>query len=179
MVLAPPERSRTSSDPHAMSSLSAAIERAGLLLQNGAVDQIEGYRVRFETIDGLYERVFATLFKPHNSSGNSVEIAKKLFGTDKVSYVAVDGTQYARPLFDLVVFFGGSYAARGEIEYRENNSPHVTFGDHFLKTGRAVSSCVPIYVNEIPDIDQSFIQPGETSEISLTRPLTDEAIVNN
>jgi hypothetical protein len=149
------------------------------LLQNGAMDQIEGYRARFETLEGMYERVFENLIRTSFSSGSSHETAKRFFGTDRVSFAAVDGTDYARPLFDLVVFFGGSYAARGTISYPKDGAPTVEYEDHFLKGGRALSSCVPVYVNEVPEIDQSFIQPGETSEISLTRPLTDEAIANN
>jgi hypothetical protein len=161
------------------SSLSSAIERAGTLLQNGAMDQIEGYRARFETLEGMYERVFESLIKSNFSPKSAHETAKKFFGTDRVPFAAVDGTEYARPLFDLVVFFGGSYAARGTIRYADNGPPTVEYEDHFLKSGRALSSCVPVYVNEVPEIDQRFIQPGEVSEISLTRPLTDEAIANN
>jgi hypothetical protein len=161
------------------SSLSSAIERAGTLLQNGAMDQIEGYRARFETLEGMYERVFASLIRSNFDPKFAHETAKKFFGTDEVSFAAVDGTEYSRPLFDLVVFFGGSYAARGTIRYTDNGPPTVEYEDHFLKSGRALSSCVPVYVNEVPEIDQSFIQPGEISEISLTRPLTDEAIANN
>jgi len=165
--------------PYASSSLASAIERAGTLLQSGATDQIEGYRARFETLEGMYERVFERLIKSGFSSKSSREIAKRFFGTDRVSFAAVDGTDYARPLFDLVVFFGGSYAARGTISFPEEGPLAVDYEDHFLKSGRALSSCVPVYVNEVPEIDQSFIQPGEVSEISLTRPLTDEAIANN
>jgi len=143
------------------------------------MDQIEGYRARFETLEGMYEKVFADLIRSDFSSQSCYQTAKKLFGSDTVSFAAVDGTDYARPLFDLVVFFGGSYAARGRITYRRDEPPLVEYEDHFLKGGRALSSCVPVYVNEVPEIDQSFIQPGETSEISLTRPLTDEAIANN
>ncbi len=161
------------------SSLSSAIERAGTLLQNGAMDQIEGYRARFETLEGMYERVFASLIKSNFDAKSAHETATKFFGTDRVPFAAVDGTDYARPLFDLVVFFGGSYAARGTIRYADSGPPTVEYEDHFLKSGRALSSCVPVYVNEVPEIDQSFIQPGEVSEISLTRPLTDEAIANN
>ncbi len=161
------------------SSLSSAIERAGTLLQNGATDQIEEYRARFETLEGMYERVFASLISSDFGSESCHETARRFFGTDRVSFAAVDGTDYARPLFDLVVFFGGSYAARGTITYSETSPPRVEYEDHFLKSGRALSSCVPVYVNEVPEIDQSFIQPGEVSEISLTRPLTDEAIANN
>lgn len=148
-------------------------------MQNGAMDQIEGYRARFETLEGMYERIFASLIKSNFDSRSARETARKFFGTDKVPFAAVDGTEYARPLFDLVVFFGGSYAARGTIRYLDNGPPTVEYEDHFLKSGRALSSCVPVYVNEVPEIDQSFIQPGEVSEISLTRPLTDEAIANN
>jgi len=165
--------------PYASSSLASAIERAGTLLQSGATDQIEGYRARFETLEGMYERVFERLIKSGFSSKSSRETAKLFFGTDRVSFAAVDGTDYARPLFDLVVFFGGSYAARGTISFPEEGPLAVDYEDHFLKSGRALSSCVPVYVNEVPEIDQSFIQPGEVSEISLTRPLTDEAIANN
>src|SRR5690242_376825 len=143
------------------------------------MDQIEGYRARFETLEGMYERAFASLIKSDFDPKSSYETAKKFFGTDRVPFAAVDGTDYARPLFDLVVFFGGSYAARGTIRYAHNGPPIVEYEDHFLKSGRALSSCVPVYVNEVPEIDQSFIQPGEVSEISLTRPLTDEAIANN
>ena len=127
----------------------------------------------------MYERVFESLIKSGFDSASSYETAKRFFGSDRVSFAAVDGTDYARPLFDLVVFFGGSYAARGTISYSKDAPPVVEYEDHFLKSGRALSSCVPVYVNEVPEIDQSFIQPGETSEISLTRPLTDEAIANN
>src|SRR5256885_11687424 len=127
----------------------------------------------------MYERVFANIIKSNFDLKSARDTAKKFFGTDKVSFAAVDGTDYARPLFDLVVFFGGSYAARGTIKYSDNGPPTVEYEDHFLKSGRALSSCVPVYVNEVPEIDQSFIQPGEVSEISLTRPLTDEAIANN
>lgn len=148
-------------------------------MQNGAMDQIEEYRARFETLDGMYERIFASIIKSNFDSRSARETANKFFGTDEVPFAAVDGTEYARPLFDLVVFFGGSYAARGTIRYVDNGPPTVEYEDHFLKSGRALSSCVPVYVNEVPEIDQSLIQPGEVSEISLTRPLTDEAIANN
>src|SRR6266852_4057467 len=161
------------------SSLSSQIERAGTLLQNGALDQIEGYRTRFEAVEGLYERLFDSIIKSDFNYASAYETAKKFFGSDTVSFAAVDGTEYSRPLFDLVVFLGGSYASRGTITFSPTRSPAVEYEDHFLKSGRALSSCVPVYVNEVPEIDQSFIQPGEVSEISLTRPLTDEAIANN
>ncbi len=163
----------------ASSSLSGQIERAGSILQNGAVEQIEGYKTRFAAIQGLHERFFSQIIADSFQVGRVCKTARELFGSEKVSFAAVDGTDYARPLFDLVVFFGGSYASRGMIRFNESGLPTVEYGNGFLTSGRALSSCVPVYVSEVPDIDQSFIQPGEASEISLVRPSTDEAIANN
>src|SRR5437870_13347415 len=115
----------------------------------------------------MYERVFANIIKSNFDPKSARDTAKKFFGTDKVSFAAVDGTDYARPLFDLVVFFGWSYAARGTFKYADNGPPTVEYEDHFLKSGRALSSCVSVYVNEFPDIEQSFIQQGDCSGISL------------
>ncbi len=166
-------------EPLASSSLSSQIERAGTLLQNGALDQIESYRTRFEAVEGLYERLFQNIIKSDFNYASTYETAKKFFGSDTVSFAAVDGTEYSRPLFDLVVFLGGSYASRGTISFSPSRSPLVEYEEQFLKTGRALSSCVPVYVNEVPEIDQSFLHPGESTEMSLSKPLTDEAIANN
>ena len=161
------------------SSLSSQIERAGTLLQSGALEQVESYRARFEAVEGLYERLFKNLIKSDFDPASAYETAKKFFGTDTVPFAAVDGTEYSKPLFDLVVFLGGSYASRGTIKFDPEKAPSLDYEEQFLKTGRGLSSCVPVYVNEVPEIDLSFLQPGESTEMSLERPLTDEAIVDN
>ena len=150
-----------------------------MLLQSGALEQVESYRTRFEAVEGLYERLFKNLIRSDFSPATTYETAKKFFGTDSVSFAAVDGTEYSRPLFDLVVFLGGSYASRGIIKFDPGHGPTVDYEEQFLKTGRGLSSCIPVYVNEVPEIDLSFLQPGESSEMSIERPLTDEAIVDN
>jgi hypothetical protein len=169
----------SSAEGEVISSLSTQIQRAGTMLQRGAADQIEGYQSRFLTIEGLHERLFKNLIVSKFDPKTAFETAKKLFGTEHVSFAAVDGTDYARPLFDLIVFFGGSYAARGKITYKENGPPSVEYENHFLKGGRALSSCIPVFVNEVPEIDHSFYEQGGSSEVTTARPLTDEMIANN
>ncbi|HZF21216.1 MAG TPA: hypothetical protein VEZ43_01960, partial [Dongiaceae bacterium] len=169
----------SSAEGEVISSLSTQIQRAGTMLQRGAADQIEGYQSRFLTIEGLHERLFKNLIVSKFDPKTAFETAKKLFDTEHVSFAAVDGTDYARPLFDLIVFFGGSYAARGKITYKENGSPSVEYENHFLKGGRALSSCIPVFVNEVPEIDHSFYEQGGSSEVTTARPLTDEMIANN
>ena len=148
-------------------------------MQNGALEQVESYSARFEAVEGLYERLFKNLVRSDFDPASAFETARKFFGTDMVSFAAVDGTEYSRPLFDLVVFLGGSYASTGTIRFHPEHGPTVSYDEQFLTTGRGLSSCVPIYVNEVPEIDQSFLQPGESRELSIERPLTDEAIVDN
>jgi len=162
-----------------VSSLAAQIGRAGSILQNDATEQIEAYKSKFEALEGLYDRLFKDLIVSGVDYASAFKTAKQFFGTSTVPFAAIDGTDYARPLFDLVVFFGGSYASTGTITFHEKNPPGVDYNDQYLKNGIGVSSCVPVYVSEVPEIDQSFIQPGESTEISLVRPLTDDSIVNN
>ncbi len=162
-----------------VSSLAAQIGRAGSILQNGATEQIEAYKSKFDALEGLYDRLFKDLIVSGVDYASAFKTAKQFFGTVTVPFAAIDGTDYARPLFDLVVFFGGSYASTGTITFHEEKPPGVEYNDQYLKNGIGVSSCVPVYVSEVPEIDQSFIQPGESTEISLVRPLTDDSIVNN
>jgi len=65
-----------------VSSLATQIERAGLILQNGAVEQIETYRSRFEALDGLYERLFKELIVSGLDNARAYDTAKKLFGNE-------------------------------------------------------------------------------------------------
>src|SRR5207244_12213178 len=142
------------------------------------MDQIEVYRTRFEAVEGLYERLFQNIIRSEFNLASAYETAKKFFGTDTVSFAAVDGTEYSRPLFDLVVFLGGSYASRGPIKFSPTRSPSVEYEEQFLKTGRALSSCVPVYVTEVPEFDQSFLHPEESSDFDMAMPLTHVAIAN-
>ncbi len=161
------------------SLLSSQLERAGTLLRNGAVDQVDGYKSRFEAVEGLYEKLFANLVLSRFEYSSVFQTAEKIFGSDTVPFAAVDGTEYSRPLFDLVVFLGGAFASRGLVRFSSTGPPSVSYDEQFLCSGRALSSCVPVYVSEVPEIDQSFLHPGQSSEISLAMPLTDESIVNN
>jgi len=40
-----------------------------------------------------------------------------------VRFAGIDGTMYSKPLFDLIIFFGGAYAAIGTIEFRREEKP--------------------------------------------------------
>jgi hypothetical protein len=86
---------------------------------------------------------------------------------------------YSRPLFDLIVFFGGAYVSTGTITFTENAKPTVRYDEKTLRQSAGLSSVVPVYINEVPDIDQTFYVAEQPEETNLNKPLTDESIINN
>jgi hypothetical protein len=79
----------------------------------------------------------------------------------------------------MVIFFGGAYAATGTITFPENAAPQVTYDAKTMQQNMGISSVVPIYINEIPEVDTSFSAQEQPSEINPAKPVTDEEIANN
>jgi len=55
----------------------------------------------------------------------------------------------------------------------------VEYDAKFLEEGVGISSVVPIYINEVPDIDQTFFDLEAPGEVSLSKPLVDQTIIDN
>jgi hypothetical protein len=79
----------------------------------------------------------------------------------------------------MVIFFGGAYASTGSVTFAKDAEPKVEYDAKTLEQGMGVSSVVPVYVNEIPDVDQSFSAPEQPNEVNPGKNLTDEEIANN
>jgi len=161
------------------SFLSRRIKRTSDLLKVGASDQVSEYEGRFRSLRGLYDRLLSDFIVSDFSYQEAFETAQKFFGSTRVQFAGVDGTMYSRPLFDLMIFFGGAYAATGTIEFRKDGKPVVEYDSKFLQEGAGVSSVVPIYINEVPDVDQTFFDLEEPGELSVSKPLIDQTIINN
>jgi len=78
-----------------------------------------------------------------------------------------------------MTFFGGAYAATGTVVFRRDCEPLVEYDSNFLESGAGISSVVPIYINEVPEVDQAFFDFEEPGEISVSKPLIDQTIINN
>jgi len=163
----------------ASSFLSRRIRRASDLLKGGAAGQVLEYEGRFASLRGLYDRLLSEYIVSEFSYEGARETAEKFFGSSKVRFAGIDGTLYSRPLFDLMIFFGGAYAATGSIEFRRDAAPVVKYDARLLQEGAGVSSVVPMYISEVPDVDQTFFDAEAPGELSVARPLVDEAIINN
>lgn len=161
-----------------VSLISSQFKRAGDILRKGASDQIVDYTRRFDSIKGIYDGFLENVMKKDFDVADAAATAKAFFGSEKVGFAAVDGTEYTRPMFDLVIFFGGSYAAKGFVQFKDDGLK-IEYSTRFSEEGMGVSSCVPMYVNEIVDVEQAYMQVGHDGSVSVDRPLTDEAVINN
>lgn len=162
----------------AKSIISSQLQRAGDLLQFGASNQIKAYSQRYQTVQEIYKKLLHKLFCQEFSTEEAINFARAFFGGDRISFAAVDGTEYTRPLFDLVIFFGGAYAAMGEINFN-HEKPFVKYSPKVTTEGIGVSSCVPMYINEVVDIDQTFMRYSKGEALTVDLSFTDEEVVNN
>ncbi len=128
---------------------------------------------------GLYERLLRDFMVSDFDFADAYETAEHFFGRDRVRFAGIDGTMYSRSLFDLMIFFGGAYAATGTVEFSRKESPRIEYDSQFLECGAGVSSVVPMYISEVPDLDQAFFDVEETGALPASQPLVDETIINN
>lgn len=162
------------------SSLSNSIKRTSDSLRIGASAQVSDYEQRFSSLKGLYDELIANFIRTDFGPERACQTAKEFFGSaSDVCFAGIDGTMYSRPLFDLIIFFGGAYASTGKISFFEDSKPRVTYDERLLKQSAGISSVVPVYVNDVPEIDDAFLADGQSGEINPDRTLTDEAIINN
>ena len=155
------------------SFLSSQIKRAGHFLKAGALDRISDYNKRFSSATDVYDALLSNLIVRNFNSERAHETAMKLFGSDRVKFAAVDGTEYARNMFDLIIFFGGAYVSSGHVSFNKDAPATVEHAGKLLESGRGISSCVPLYVNEVPDVDSMI------DTLDSKKPLDDEAVFDN
>ena len=160
-------------------SLSDTLKHTCDNLRQGATKQVTDYEERFSTLKEAYDSLLVNLIKSGFSQKDANEMAKEFFGADTVRFAGIDGTMYSRPLFDMVIFFGGAYAATGTIKFQEAAQPQVDYDAKTLEQNIGMSSVVPIYVNEIPDVDHSFSAQEQPAEVNPSKAATDEEIANN
>ncbi len=160
-------------------SLSNAMKRTCESLRQGATEQVTDYEQRFSVLKGAYDDLLVNLVKTGFNQKEAYQTAKEFFGKETVRFAGIDGTMYSRPLFDMVVFFGGAYAATGKVKFSENADPEVSYDAKTIQQNIGMSSVIPIYVNEILDVDHSFSAVEQPSETSPGKAATDEEIANN
>ena len=161
------------------SALSNTIKRTSDLLKLGASGQVTEYENRFQSLRALHDRLLSDFIISNFNNEKAYETAKQFFGSSTIRFAGIDGTMYSRPLFDLIIFFGGAYASTGTVTFTKDNKPTVEYDTKTLSQAAGISSVVPVYINEVPDIDQTFFDTEQPGELALNKPLFDESIISN
>jgi hypothetical protein len=155
------------------------VKRTSDALRIGASFQVVDYEQRFSSLKSLYEGLLENFIRTDFNAKETVKTAKEFFNSNQVRFAGIDGTMYSQSLFDLVIFFGGAYASTGTVTFTEHGKPQVEYDEKTLKQSAGISNVVPIYVNEVPEVDQKFSESVQAGDIDPNQPLTDESIVNN
>ena len=159
-------------------SLGHQFKKMGDTLLKGVSSQVANYSQRFQALNELYSCFLVNLIKTDFSQEDAAEAAERFLGSKQVAFAAVDGTEYTDTMFDLVVFFGGSYAAKGIIDF-SIDPPRIRYSTRLMEGGMGISSCIPMYINQIVEVEESYLKLGEDSKLTVEKPLTDDTVVNN
>jgi hypothetical protein len=162
-----------------LSSLSRETKRISDVLKHGASSQVSDYERRFSSLENLYDDLLSNFVRMKFDCKEANSTAREFFGDSTVRFAGIDGTMYSRPLFDMVIFFGGAYASTGTVTFKENGQPLVKYDEKTMRQRAGISSVVPIYINEVVDLDQAFYGDHPSEEASPNRPFTDESIIDN
>jgi hypothetical protein len=160
-------------------TLNQTMKQTCDVLRKGAVKQVTDYEEKFSSLKNVYKDFLSNLIQTSFDTKTACQTAEDFFGEVKVPFAGIDGTMYSKPLFDMVIFFGGAYAARGTIKFSETGIPEVEYEKRSFQQSMGISSVVPIYVNEILDIDHSYSAQEQPEEVNPAKPVTDEEIADN
>ncbi|HYB67570.1 MAG TPA: hypothetical protein VEC43_04515, partial [Candidatus Acidoferrales bacterium] len=160
------------------SVLSMNVKRLGQILKEGAEGQVGESGLRLEGASRTYWPLVSKLLISDFRYDRSYETVQDLFKKPSARFAAIDGSMDQNLLGGLAVFWAGAYTATGSITYRKDQTPTVTYDTHFVEKGRGLASCVPIYVDSIPEVE-----PQNTLSMSgdqaISGPLTDQSTVDN
>lgn len=160
------------------SPLSLSVKRLGQILRDGAEGQVGESESRLGTASETYWPLIRTLLVTDFKLESAHSTAKRIFGNDTARFAAVDGSEDEKLLGGLAVFWAGSYACTGKVTYHKDQLPSVSYDTGFVEKGEGLASCVPIYVDTIPEVDP-HAQLSPTGNQSISSTVTEQQTVDN
>jgi hypothetical protein len=130
---------------------------------------------RAENAIKFYRGFFKKLIKPYKTlvedpagRRQSVRLIERIFGTNEIKFAAVDGTMYKDTLEDYMVFFGASYAVRGDISFK-GDPPTIKYHKWTSEQDVSMVAYVPVPFAELGDIlNEQFVLSADHEKINLT-----------
>lgn len=160
------------------SILSTNTKRLGQILKNGAEGQVTESASRLEEASESYWPLISNLLISDFQPSRVFVKAKELFNGAEARFAAIDGSMDQNLLGGLAVFWAGAYAATGTVTYSKDAKPQVKYDNGFVERGQSLASCVPIYIDSIPEVEPQIEFRGSSSQ-TITHQLTEESTVDN
>ncbi|MBE0527318.1 MAG: hypothetical protein IH631_10270, partial [Candidatus Thorarchaeota archaeon] len=147
------------------SFIGRRLKQTGGLLLGGAQKQVQDYKGKFESLKGVYDEFLSKLIISYDSTKIDTNFVDKFFGKRNLKFAGLDGTVLKYDVFDLLIFFAGAYPAYGSIKIEDNGESIITYDEKYLEHGVGVSSVLPVYISEVPQMDQTLLVRAEDGEI--------------
>lgn len=158
------------------SILRDKLSKTGRILNYYSNSQMEKFHSKVQQNSLLYKTLIKNVLIDNFDLSAAINTAQEFFKKDSINFAAIDGTEYAKQFFDMVIFYAGAYSCSGKIDFKD--SIKVKYEEKFLENGKEISSCVPVFINKIPDIDKSFYNTQNTQH-SILNKFSEEAILDN
>jgi hypothetical protein len=161
------------------SFIGRSLKQTGDILLGGARKQVNDYKSKFESLKGSYDEALSRLLVSYAGRSFDAHFVDEFFGKRRLSFAGIDGTILKQDVFDLVIFFAGAYSAHGELQIEDNGKASVTYEENYLEKGLGVSSVLPVYINEVPMIDQTLLVRAEDGSPDESVTYTDAYVIDN
>jgi len=161
------------------SPLSLSVKRLGQILRDGAENQVGESEGRLGAASETYWPLIRRLMISDFNLDNVRSTSERIFLSDTVKFAAIDGSLDQTLLGGLAVFWAGSYACTGSITYNRESLPTVKYDTGFVQKGEGLASCVPIYVDSIPEVDPQAQLSQTSNQLTMSRPETQQDTVDN
>ena len=161
------------------SFIGRRLRQTGDLLLGGARKQVDDYKSKFEGLKGSYDSVLSRLLIPMAEQKFELDFIERFFGKQKLTFAGIDGTILKQDVFDLVIFFAGAYSAHGVLTVDDKGIGALSYEENYLEKGLGVSSVLPVYINEVPEIDQTLLVRGEDGSPDESVTFSDAYVIDN
>ncbi|MFX0108577.1 MAG: hypothetical protein ACFE7R_09855, partial [Candidatus Hodarchaeota archaeon] len=161
------------------SKITHRLKQTGELLLGGAKRQVGSYKTRFESLEGVYDSFLSKLMHQYSTDTFDLDFIDKFFGKRELRFAGIDGTVCTNDVFDLIVFFAGAYSSNGTIRIDDSGKFGIKYDMEFVDQGVGVSSVLPIYINEVPLVDQTLLTRDEEGAPDESVSYSDSWIIDN
>ncbi len=161
------------------SPIGKRLKRTGKMLLDGAEKQVSDYRDRFDSLSGAFDDLLCDFMRSYPQEKLDTDFADEFFGKNRLYFRGIDGTVCKNPVFDLIIFFAGAYSSGGYLDVKNDGEFDIVYDENHLESGIGISSVLPVYISEVPDIDKKVTPRDEEGYVDPAISYSDAWIIDN